>query len=206
MKIIINKSNVKLLLEGAWDDNLKNKVEGSKLINITSRENFKNNPIQYFFNPFISGPIFHTGSEVGGLFGELLHKVLKNKNSKPIESMDQLKKELDVLLKDPDYKNSPWEKEIFALMKAMDKTDQSIKHIKSKYFMHWLLNPLVKGPLSTKLMHATREKLEQSMLKYSKQLHLSEKEKIDELRRIEHLQYLDNVSKNSKEDRTTRTK
>ncbi|MFA7129278.1 MAG: hypothetical protein WC136_08925 [Sphaerochaeta sp.] len=200
MKITINKNNIfQLLQEGAWDDNLKNSVENSKLLNIASRENFKNNPLQYFLNPFIRGPLFHTGSEVGGLFGELLYKVLKNKNSKPIESMDQLKKELDTLLKDPDYKNSPWEKEVFALIKAMDKTDQSIKHIKSKYFMHWLLNPLVKGPLSTKLMHATREKLEQAMLKYSKQLNLSEKDKIEELRKIEHKQYLDNVSKSKNE-------
>lgn len=183
-----------LILEaGAWDDDTKTSSEARKLQNLASRENYKQNPFQYFFNPFIRGPLAHLSSETYDGIVNILYKIIKNKDSKDIKSFAELKKELKKIEKKKDIEFNPWEKDIITLIKGIEDINNTIENIKDKHFFQWLVNPFVKGKITTNFNNKHREQLEKAVLEYSKASKISSQEKYDKIRQIKHLDTMDKI-------------
>jgi len=184
-----------ILEEGAWDKDMKTSSEARRLKNITSRDNFKKSPFQYFFNPFVRGPLSHLTNEAYDGISTILYKIAKNKDSDKIKSFKDLKVELDKELKKLEIDNNPWEKDIRALIKGIKLINKTIENIKDDHFMNWLINPFVKGNMNAVVNHNRLEDLSLKTLKYSKLEKEASDIKIEKLRNIQHKRTLDILPK-----------
>ncbi len=189
MKIKLNQTLILESVNGPWDLDMHGSAEVRNLTNAASRENFKTNPLQYFTNWYLRGPLQHLSSEMYGKIAEMLYSLLKHTESKPITSVGDFQKELAKL-------DGPWNKEKEAMRLGFDKMDKTLTEIKNKHFMHWLFNPFIKGELNSTINYHLRENLQLELNKYGNgkgdQLN---SEAVDSTRTIEHKRYLDKMAK-----------
>lgn len=189
MKIKLNPTLILEAVNGPWDLDMHGSAEARNLENAASRENFKNNPLQYFTNWYLRGPLQHLSSEAYGKIAELLYSMLKHTESKPITSVKEFQEELKKL-------DGPWNKEKEALRLGFEKMDNVLTEIKHKHFMHWLFNPFIKGELNSTINYHLRENLQLELNKYGdgKNMQLNS-DAVDLTRMIEHKRYLDKMAK-----------
>ena len=193
MLVQLNKQLILEAASGPWDQGMHASAEARNLLNASARENFKNNPIQYFANWYVRGPLSHLPSEMYGKMAEMLYSLLKHTESKPITSVEDFQKELQKL-------DGPWNKEKDALRRGFETMDKALTEIKNKHFMHWLLNPFVKGDIQSRVNFKLREDLQLELNKYGDgKGTLSNQEAIDNTRDIENKRYLDEMGKEKKE-------
>lgn len=181
------KINKNLILEGAWDIDVKASGDARNLQNAASRENFEKNPVQYFTNWYIRGPLRHLPSELYGKVAEMMYALLKHTDSKPITSIDEFRKELSRL-------DGPWNKEKEAFKLGLEHIDKALTEIKNKHFMQWMINPFVKGELHSKINYKQKEDLELELAKYGdgKTVRTND-ETQDRVREIDHKRKLDKL-------------
>ena len=158
-KQLILKNYNYLLQEGAFDIDLKAKIDGLNIQNAASRLNFEKNPIQYFTNWFINGPLRHLPKELYGKILELIYKIIKDKDSKDTISIQEFKKELEHI-------NGPWNKEITALRKSIKFLENANAEIKNKHFIQYIINPFVSGKVQAELTYAQKQIIEELIAKY----------------------------------------
>ena len=198
---MLYRLNKQLIIEaasGPWDIDMHASAESRNLLNASARENFKNNPIQYFANWYIRGPLSHLPSEMYGKLAEMLYSLLKHTDSKPITSVQEFQKELSKL-------DGPWNKEKEALKKGFETMDKALTEIKNKHFMHWILNPFIKGEINSKINFKLREDLQLELNHYGDgKSTLSNQEAIHQTRDIEILRHQmkeAEAAKETKEDK-----
>jgi hypothetical protein len=188
MKINLNKKLILEAKDGPWDTDMVASANARNLLNASARENFEKNPIQYFTNWYIRGPLSHLSSEAYGKLAELFYKLLKHTESEPITSVTEFRKELSKL-------DGPWNKEKEALKQGIEKIDHALTNIKNKHFMHWMLNPFIKGELHSKINYNQKENLELELNKYGDgKGTTSNQEAYDKTREIEHKRALDKIA------------
>jgi hypothetical protein len=171
-----------------WDIDMKASAEQRNLMNAASRENLKTDPAQYFMNWYIRGPFKHLSSEAYGKLAEMLYNILKNTESVPITSVSEFQKELSKI-------NGPWNREKEATRLGLEKMNTALTKIKNKSFMHWILNPFVKGELNSNINYKLKEDLIIELNRYgSGKDDYNNEAAIDSTRSIAHKRTLDKMA------------
>jgi hypothetical protein len=172
---------------------MKTTIDNRNILNASSRENFKNNPVQYFTNWYVRGPFQHLPSEMYGKIMAMFYSLLKHTESKPITTVKEFQTELAKL-------DGPWNKEKEAIRLSLLNTDNTLTELKHKHFMHWMLNPFISGEKHSQLNHNLKEELELELNHYGDgKMNKTNDQAIEDSRSIEHKRAMDKIVQDQKE-------
>ena len=189
MKQLIDKKLILEAINGPWDSDIRVKINNMNRLDAAARENFKNDPTHYFTNWYIRGPFRHLPSEMYSKILELLYSLLKHTESKPITTVKEFQKELAKL-------DGPWNREKEAISLSLKENDEILTKIKHKHFMHWLLNPFIRGEQQSLINHNLKEDLELELNKYGDgKMSKTNDQATEDSRAIDHKRAMDTIAK-----------
>jgi len=143
MRVKINK---KVILEedGIWDRQQRAHIQHLNNIDQVKSDIYDNNPGQYFFNPFVSGPISHGYTKGVKNIHNALYKGLKDDDSPDASTQANIR---------ADVNKGAFNSELDVVASSIDQYKNAIEQARIKDPIQSIFNPFVAGPLTNVLIN-----------------------------------------------------
>jgi hypothetical protein len=139
---MILKINKEVLLQedGIWDKQQRAGLQHNVNIDQVMSDNFQNNKLNYFANPFVAGPLNHLSTKIGGAIDNIKYNIIKDNDSPMAPTTANIT---------ADVTKGPWNAEMDVRSNSLNQLASRLDSTKSTNPIQYYFNPFVTGSIGT---------------------------------------------------------